>query len=95
MEALRAIELASLEGGGPSDAVRPSMMKVLGTEASQRIDLLTLEIAAEWQGSLDNAPDAIAVAMPKYLNNRAASIYAGSNEIQRDLIARVVVDQAA
>ncbi|OWK33444.1 acyl-CoA dehydrogenase family protein [Sphingomonas dokdonensis] len=95
VEALRAIELASLEGRGPSDAVRPSMMKVLGTEASQRIDLLALEIAAEWQGSLDDAPDAIAVAMPKYLNNRAASIYAGSNEIQRDLIARVVVDQAA
>nr|WP_088335141.1 acyl-CoA dehydrogenase family protein [Sphingomonas mucosissima] len=95
IDALRAIELASLEGGGPSDAVRPSMLKVLGTEASQRIDLLALEIAAEWEGSLDNAPDAIAVAMPKYLNNRAASIYAGSNEIQRDLIARVVVDQAA
>lgn len=95
VEALRAIELVSLEGGGPSDAVRPSMMKVLGTEASQRIDLLALEIAATWEGSLDNAPDAIAVAMPKYLNNRAASIYAGSNEIQRDLIARVVVDQAA
>jgi alkylation response protein AidB-like acyl-CoA dehydrogenase len=95
VEALRAIELASLEGSGPSDAVRPSMMKVLGTEASQRIDLLALEIAAAWEGSLDNAPDAIAVAMPKYLNNRAASIYAGSNEIQRDLIARVVVDQAA
>ncbi len=36
-----------------------------------------------------------AIAMPKYLNNRASSIYAGSNEIQRDLIARVVVDQAA
>lgn len=95
IDALRAIELASLEGGGPSDAVRPSMLKVLGTEASQRIDLLALEIAAEWEGSLDNAPDAIAIAMPKYLNNRAASIYAGSNEIQRDLIARVVVDQAA
>jgi alkylation response protein AidB-like acyl-CoA dehydrogenase len=95
VDALRAIELAGLEGGGPADSVRPSMLKVLGSEASQRIDLLALEIAAEWEGSLDNAPDAIAVAMPKYLNNRASSIYAGSNEIQRDLIARVVVDQAA
>jgi alkylation response protein AidB-like acyl-CoA dehydrogenase len=71
------------------------MLKVLGTEASQRIDLLALELAADWQGDLDNAPDAIAVAMPRYLNNRAGSIYAGSNEIQRDLIARGVVDQAA
>ncbi|MDF2495260.1 acyl-CoA dehydrogenase family protein [Sphingomonas sp.] len=95
VEALRAIELAGLEGGGPADAVRPSMLKVLGTEASQRIDLLALEIAAGWDGPIEDAPDAIAIAMPKYLNNRAASIYAGSNEIQRDLIARVVVDQAA
>ena len=31
------------------------------------------------------------VAMPYYLNTRAASIYAGSNEIQRDLIARIVM----
>ncbi|MCD2315558.1 acyl-CoA dehydrogenase family protein [Sphingomonas sp. IC-11] len=95
VDALRAIELAGLEGGGPSDAVRPSMLKVLGTETSQRIDLLALEIAAGWEGHIEDAPDAIAIAMPKYLNNRAASIYAGSNEIQRDLIARVVVDQAA
>ena len=94
VDALRAIELAGLEGGGPTDAVRPSMLKVLGTETSQRIDLLALEIAAGWDGPVEDAPDAIAIAMPKYLNNRAASIYAGSNEIQRDLIARVVVDQA-
>lgn len=95
VDALRAIELAGLAGGGPADAARPSMLKVLGTETSQRIDHLALEVAAEWEGSPDNAPDAVAVAMPRYLNNRAASIYAGSNEIQRDLIARVVVDQAA
>lgn len=95
MEGLRAIELAALAGRGPQAGVRPSMLKVIGTEASQRIDAIALDIAATWQGALDSAPDAIAIAMPRYLNNRAASIYAGSNEIQRDLIARVVVDQAA
>ncbi|MEE4288445.1 MAG: acyl-CoA dehydrogenase family protein [Erythrobacter sp.] len=31
------------------------------------------------------------IAMPLYLNSRATSIYAGSNEVQRDLIARSVV----
>ena len=31
------------------------------------------------------------VAMPRYLNNRAASIYGGSNEIQRDIMARLVL----
>jgi acyl-CoA dehydrogenase len=29
--------------------------------------------------------------MPRYLNNRAASIYGGSNQIQRDLMARLVL----
>ncbi|WEK42446.1 MAG: acyl-CoA dehydrogenase family protein [Candidatus Sphingomonas colombiensis] len=95
IDALRAIEVAALEGSGPADAVRPSMLKVLGTEASQRLDHLALEMAATWEGAIEDAPDAIAVALPRYLNNRAGSIYAGSNEIQRDLIARVVVDQAA
>ena len=95
IEVLRAIELAALDGRGPAAAIRPSMLKVLGTETSQRIDQLALELAAEWPGDLADAPDAIAVAMPRYLNNRAGSIYAGSNEIQRDLIARWVVDQAA
>ncbi|MES2095666.1 MAG: acyl-CoA dehydrogenase family protein [Pseudomonadota bacterium] len=95
VEALRAIEIAAFNGRGAGDSVRPSILKVLGTEVSQRIDQLALELAAEWDGNLDNAPDAIAIAMPRYLNNRAGSIYAGSNEIQRELIARVVVDQAA
>jgi alkylation response protein AidB-like acyl-CoA dehydrogenase len=95
VEGLRAIELAALAGRGPAEAVRPSMIKVLGTEASQRTDAIALDIAAGWNGPLDAAPDAVAVAMPRYLNNRASSIYAGSNEIQRDLIARGVLDRAA
>ena len=36
-------------------------------------------------------PDAVLTAMPRYLNDRAASIYGGSNEIQRDIIARLVL----
>lgn len=95
VEGLRALELAALSGRGPAASVRPSMMKVIGTEASQRIDAIALDIAAGWEGPLNTAPDAIAVAMPRYLNNRAGSIYAGSNEIQRDLIARGVLDKAA
>ena len=30
------------------------------------------------------------ISMPLYLNSRATTIYAGSNEVQRDLIARTV-----
>ena len=34
-------------------------------------------------------PANLMFAMPRYLNNRAASIYGGSNEIQRDIMARL------
>ena len=37
------------------------------------------------------APDYGITAMPLYLNNRAATIYAGSNEIQRNIIAKGVL----
>jgi alkylation response protein AidB-like acyl-CoA dehydrogenase len=36
-------------------------------------------------------PDYALTAMPRYLNGRAASIYAGSNEIQRAIIAKSVL----
>jgi len=29
--------------------------------------------------------------MARYLNNRAASIYGGSNQIQRDIMAKLVL----
>ena len=36
-------------------------------------------------------PEEGIAAMPLYLNNRAASIYAGSNEIQRNIMAKAVL----
>jgi acyl-CoA dehydrogenase len=36
-------------------------------------------------------PPEHALAMPRYLNNRAGSIYGGSNEIQRNIIAQVLL----
>ena len=32
-----------------------------------------------------------ATAAPQYLNDRAATIYAGSNEVQRNLIAKSIL----
>lgn len=94
--------LAALAGGknpGPAS----SMLKINGTEAMQRIDEISVaalglyaavdQPAAREGGSNIEAigPDDGLVAMPRYLNNRAASIYGGSNEIQRDIIARLVL----
>ena len=44
-----------------------------------------------WADADGQTPAELAVAVPRYLNDRAASIYAGSNEIQRDLIARLIL----
>jgi acyl-CoA dehydrogenase len=94
--------LAALSAGknpGPAS----SMLKTQGGEAMQRIDELLLEVAGIYGGVEQPdarepgsnvppiGPDAVLTAMPRYLNNRAASIYGGSNEIQRDIIARLVL----
>ncbi len=82
------------------DAAYPSMNKTMNSELSQRVSILMarvsgigtapLQIEALTVGS-GVAPlgdDFDLIAMPYYLNTRATSIYAGTNEVQRDLIAR-------
>ena len=74
-----------------------------GTEAMQAIDELAIDAAAHY-ARVDQpdarrpganvpaiGPDHSLIAMPRYLNNRAASIYGGSNQIQRDIMARLVL----
>lgn len=90
LQALQALELKAMRGVGASTALYASALKVLGTETAQRIDILACEIEgyAAWAEADSQAAAERAIAVPRYLNDRAASIYAGSNEIQRDLIAR-------
>jgi acyl-CoA dehydrogenase len=88
-------------GGNPGPA--SSLLKAQGTEAMQRIDELAIEACARYatveqpaaraHGSNVAAigPQHSLFAMPRYLNNRAASIYGGSNEIQRNIIAQLVL----
>ena len=92
--------LAAGNNPGPAS----SMLKTQGTEAMQRIDELAIEVAAHYgavhqpearaAGSNVAAigPDHSLTAMARYLNNRAGSIYGGSNEIQRDIMARLVLE---
>lgn len=93
LEALEALELKSINASGAKSALYASVLKVQGTEAAQRIDTLACEIAglAGWAEADGQSPDLLATALPRYLNGRAATIYAGSNEIQRDLISRAVL----
>jgi alkylation response protein AidB-like acyl-CoA dehydrogenase len=79
------------------------MKKVMNSELAQRvsvmitrlcgIETLPLQLEALNVGS-NVAPfgtDFELVAMPYYLNTRATTIYAGSNEVQRDLIGRALL----
>lgn len=79
------------------------MLKVQRTEMMQRIDELAIEASgpyanvyepATWhpESNLDPVgPEALVVATAKYLNNRAGSIYGGSNEVQRNIMAKAVL----
>jgi alkylation response protein AidB-like acyl-CoA dehydrogenase len=91
--------LAAGRNPGPAS----SMLKIQGTEAMQRLDELAIEIVGYYAlqnqhetrepafGAETIGPAHSLFAMRRYLNNRAASIYGGSNEIQRDLVARLVL----
>lgn len=93
LKALQALEMKAMRGQGGSPALFASVLKLVGTETAQRIDALDCDIAGYvgWAEADGRAPADVAVAVPRYLNDRAASIYAGSNEIQRDLVARALL----
>jgi len=99
IDAVEATELQSLraQARGEPHGIRPSMGKVLGSELRQRLTELGVEIAAHYAAAnlpLDDGlkgelpiPEEAVFSMSAYLNDRAASIYAGSNEVQRNIIA--------
>ncbi|MCK9991777.1 MAG: hypothetical protein Dbin4_00297 [Alphaproteobacteria bacterium] len=93
--------LAALNAG-QSPGAESSILKIKGTEIQQRITELMLEAAGIY-----GAPDLRGMNLdgdnfmgisaelggiaPDYLNMRKSSIYGGSNEIQRNIIAKAVL----
>jgi alkylation response protein AidB-like acyl-CoA dehydrogenase len=89
-----ALELTVLRVAGNSTEGRPdpasSILKLRGSQLQQDVLELALDVAGPMALSwtLDGPlPDWSALAAPTYLNYRKASIYGGSNEIQRQIIA--------
>ena len=88
---------------GENPGPMASLLKILGSEVMQRFSELQLEISGVDALALQHAAlhvgsdiaamgsEADMLAMPYYLNTRAASIYAGSNEVQRSLLAKAVM----
>ncbi|MCX8255330.1 putative acyl-CoA dehydrogenase [Beijerinckiaceae bacterium RH AL1] len=103
--ALEFTELRSLsrEGAGKGPGPESSLLKIKGTEVQQRATELVLEAAGQYGAphlDPDETPGDNALPVgPKhargvadtYFNMRKASIYGGSNEIQRNIIAKAVL----
>lgn len=83
-------------GGMPGP--ESSLLKIKGTEITQAIQELQLQLAAYYGGALPGDVDAQQLghdyafeARGKYMYGRAATIYGGSNEVQRNVIAKAVL----
>jgi alkylation response protein AidB-like acyl-CoA dehydrogenase len=104
LTALEYTELRSLAGesAGKGPGPESSLLKIKGSEIQQRLTELTLEAVGHYGapyfrgfGEGDNAhpigPDYAHRAAPTYFNARKTTIYGGSNEIQRNIIAKMVL----
>lgn len=102
VEAAERIAISRLSvGGAPGPAVS-SMLKLAGTETSQRVSELALEAVAAFgapdtlparQGAVNDAPtpDHALTAAARYFNLRASTIYGGSSEVQRNVLAKAAL----
>ena len=106
LKALEFTELRTLAAVSVGKAPGPesSLLKIRGTEIQQKLDELFMEAAGYFslpyvpqQDNLNSDPEehvgfgADSVSSLVYFNNRKASIYGGSNEIQKNIIAKHVL----
>ncbi len=91
--------LAAGQNVGPES----SMLKTRGTELQQAVTELALDISGNWSAPLDEStpldgdnflsigPSVHNGVSQEYFNTRKVSIYAGSNEIQRNIMSKLVL----
>lgn len=105
LTALEFTELRSMAGAnaGKGPGAESSMLKIKGSEIQQRLTELTLEAVGHYGAPYargfddrgDNAhpigPDHAHRSASIYFNRRKTTIYGGSNEIQRNIIAKMVL----
>ncbi|PLW81694.1 pimeloyl-CoA dehydrogenase large subunit [Kineobactrum sediminis] len=89
--------LASVASGGAPGA-ESSLLKIKGTEMQQAVQELRMDLAAYYQGVLPNELSAEQLghefgsqARQTYMYGRASTIYGGSNEVQKNIIAKAVL----
>jgi acyl-CoA dehydrogenase len=80
--------------GGRAPGAEVSLLKIKGTEIQQSLTELMMQVAGPLAqpfapiGDPDGFDLAWAALAPRYCNYRKTTIYAGSNEIQRNIIAK-------
>ena len=103
---LDALCLAQLgrQQANAAPGAEASMLKILGSQLQQAISRLAVDAlsrrglpystATILQGAPESAPvpEAASGLLREYLSLRAATIYGGSNEIQRNILAKSVLD---
>jgi hypothetical protein len=104
LTALEFTELRTLarEEAGRGPGPESSLLKIKGTEIQQRLTELAMEAVGNYAQpyfrSFDSdsnefaiGPEGARMTAPSYFNMRKTSIYGGSNEIQRNIIAKMVL----
>jgi alkylation response protein AidB-like acyl-CoA dehydrogenase len=101
LTALEYTELRTLakDAAGKGPGAESSILKIKGTDLQQRITELCMEAVGYYANphigtTLSNeyvGPDYATNLSGTYFNFRKASIYGGSNEIQRNIIAKMVL----
>ncbi len=103
--ALEYTDLRTLAAVSTGKAPGPesSILKIKGTEIQQAIDELNVEMAGyyglpfvreQFVAGYEEAmigPEQATNSAPRYFNNRKATIYGGSNEIQTNIICKAVL----
>jgi hypothetical protein len=98
--ALEYTELRVLDtvASGAAPGAESSMLKIKGTQLQQAVQELRMELAAYYQGVLPCEAGEQQLghsfgseARQAYMYSRAASIYGGSNEVQKNIIAKAVL----
>lgn len=97
------LRVLSSVANGSAPGPESSILKIKGTEIQQALTELFMDAAGyyahvylpqQYEHGYNEeliGPDFAANSAPKYFNYRKASIYAGSNEIQKNIIAKAVL----
>jgi alkylation response protein AidB-like acyl-CoA dehydrogenase len=99
---LMALEITNMRfldqlRGGRAPGAEVSLLKIKGTEIQQAITELMMQTAGPFAQAFrpvhdDRGFDRLTASLvPRYCNVRKATIYAGSNEIQRNIIAKATL----